>query len=426
MSKKKYHYKWVIGEPPPIIGEHSLTKHGILEAYLIHYLEIATQNLNVTNLPIYIVDGFSGGGLYSYNDGTVSGSPLLMLDAVQAAQSKINMSREQNKIKKQLKIQPHFYFVEKEKDTFNFLKQTLHNRGYNPGNYTLIHGEFNTKCRYIVRDIKRRRVNRCIFLLDQYGYSEVALQNIAYIAQELEKSEIFLTFAVDTLIDYLTDKKNLGQTLLRKIGINEKKDIRIIMDSLGDKETPQWRKSIQYNLHDVLHKSSHYHYYTPFFIKSQKSHRAYWLLHFSHHLRARSAIMEIHWKYKSDGPCFEHYGSSGFNMLGYDVHPGDARQQSLFSFTEEDEKRVIETLQNDLLRRINNQREISFEKLYSQDCNHTPATLDLFKKSLQHSLNRKDIEIYSKDNKRRRKANRIENSDIIKAPLQMRFFFRYP
>ena len=122
---KKKHYEWALGKEPPPIEEHSIIKHKILKEYLIYYLEIVTQNPRITELPLVLVDGFSGGGQYSYKSKIVYGSPIIMLDAVQEAEIKINLARDEKKISNRLKIYPHFFFIEKDKNVFDYLKNLL-------------------------------------------------------------------------------------------------------------------------------------------------------------------------------------------------------------------------------------------------------------------------------------------------------------
>lgn len=65
MSKK--HYNWRIGEPLPLLGDHSVAKHEISEQYLGIYIERLTRTFSQTMLNLTIVDGFCGGGLYRHS-----------------------------------------------------------------------------------------------------------------------------------------------------------------------------------------------------------------------------------------------------------------------------------------------------------------------------------------------------------------------
>lgn len=82
MAKKKK-YDWVIGGKPPPIDAHSIAKHRVLKRYLYRYIQILTANPRIDQLRLNLVDGFSGGGLYSNGSETLPGSPLILLDTVQ-------------------------------------------------------------------------------------------------------------------------------------------------------------------------------------------------------------------------------------------------------------------------------------------------------------------------------------------------------
>ena len=88
-------YDWRNGLP--VLENHSRCKHEIIRDYLIRYMCVVTKGFlpyqNKT-FNLTIVDGFAGGGKYSYQNSEVDGSPLILLNAVQAASSLIQIERE--------------------------------------------------------------------------------------------------------------------------------------------------------------------------------------------------------------------------------------------------------------------------------------------------------------------------------------------
>ena len=55
----------------------------------------------------------------------------------------------------------------------------------------------------IIKFIKQKgTAHRSLFLLDQYGWSDVSFKTIRKIFSELANPEILLTFAVDALINF--------------------------------------------------------------------------------------------------------------------------------------------------------------------------------------------------------------------------------
>ena len=61
---------------------------------------------------------------------------------------------------------------------------------------------------------KKGTAHRSLFFLDQYGWSDVRLATIRRILSELRKPEILLTFAVDALINFLSEKTEETEALL--------------------------------------------------------------------------------------------------------------------------------------------------------------------------------------------------------------------
>ena len=80
------HYSWKVGQPLPVLGEHSLAKHRVFASYTARYIRILSPVLQMRKFKLTIVDGFCGGGLYSFDGGVVPGSPLLLLRSAKAAE----------------------------------------------------------------------------------------------------------------------------------------------------------------------------------------------------------------------------------------------------------------------------------------------------------------------------------------------------
>ena len=271
MSGKKY--IWTPGSKAPLIEPHSEKKHEILKDYLIHYLKIRTKGPYVKNFHLTLIDGFAGGGEYTDMEGGVAlGSPLIMLEAIKEAQAIIDIERGTKGLSP-VKISPHFWFVEKDKNVFQYLKNLLKEKGCDPRRYKLINGKFTRVSDKIISSIKQTRANtNCIFVLDQYGYTDVLFSTISKIFFELPKAEVILTFAVDYMIGFLTDKDNTSTKILTNIGFT-KEISKKILEQLGDKENSPWRKNIQHLLHGELFKMSgarllHSFFYNKFEIQS--------------------------------------------------------------------------------------------------------------------------------------------------------------
>jgi hypothetical protein len=119
------HYEWKVGEPLPLLGEHSVAKHDIFEQYVGIYIERLTRRPSQTIFNLTIVDGFSGGGLYRLGSGVVDGSPLRLLRAVEAADQALKATRA-----KGFAVRADFFFVDENAEHIAFLRDLLARRGY--------------------------------------------------------------------------------------------------------------------------------------------------------------------------------------------------------------------------------------------------------------------------------------------------------
>ncbi len=412
-------YIW-LPDNPIQIAHHSVKKHEVLKTYLIYYLEILTQNPHVRELKLTLVDGFAGGGEYIYENDTYLGSPLIMMDAVKEASATINIRRKNQNLP-EVKVDTDFFFIEKRKSNYQYLTNFIKKLEYNTSSCQFIQGSFDTYYQSVIDHIKKRRGGEhCIFFLDQSGYSHVTCEATKHILKSLKGAEVILNFSVDFLVDFLKDKNDIGHSILKRIGIAQP-GVENIFKILGEKENPNWRRLIQYELRVNLIASIQPNFYTPFFIQSDKSHRAYWLLHFSNHGRARSAITDIHWSMEN---TFTHYGHEGLDMLGYRSKSDNSfSPQSAFEFDSEARIRSVKSLSESLPRLIYNEHDITFKTLYDKTCNTTPANEAIFKEALEKPLESGDIEIIGLKGEKRRKAKAMTGNDTIRTPSQRRFFF---
>jgi three-Cys-motif partner protein len=104
---------------------------------------------------------------------------------------------------------------------------------------------FEEACPDILAHIQKKgTAHRSLFFLDQYGWSDVRLATIRTILGALKNPEILLTFAVDALIDFLSEKTAETQALLNVDLARE--DVR---ELLGLKDGEGWRYLIQNGLY---------------------------------------------------------------------------------------------------------------------------------------------------------------------------------
>lgn len=419
MARKHYDYS-----SQPKIGYHSVVKHKILRDYIKAYIATLTHNVRIDQFKIAVVDGFAGGGKYSadWNSETIYGSPISILEACSEASIAAQSLRT-----KPFKLDTKFYFVEQDPNGFQLLNQTLIEKGYgqrvnNNQDIYLFQNDFKDKVATIVEDIKKRSPTaRSIFLLDQYGYSDVPLELIRYIFAELPGAEILLTFNVDALLNYLNEK-NL-RDFNKKTGFN----IDSLLDSgLHNKDTrpEDWRLAAQAILHkdlvDGCFPDGEGHH-TTFYIRAMGGHGDYWLVHLSRNLTARNVMVDIHWLH---GNHFIHYGGSGLDMYclrGFNIKA----EADMFGFNIDARAATMTSLHGQIPRLITDYHPqgVSFRNLQIQQSNYTPARSIDIREAFRNPDVRRDLIVVSADGKPRHNKTLPQDSDIILPNPQFRFFY---
>lgn len=319
-------FDWCLGSPPPSIEEHSLAKLAVLRDYLSSYIDRLCAGSPRDVFKLDLVDGFCGGGVFSTSDGEVSGSPLIMLEEAQEAYVRLNADRV-----KPLAFDLKFHFNDVNSDHISYLRRVLADRAFDiPNDKICIYdpSPFRDVAGRIISDIRARqpRAGRALFLLDQTGFSQVDLSLIKSIFSSLPSAEVILTFSVDTLVNHMAETPSYYKAL-RPLGLDEAD----VSSFLAEKDQPRGRAFIQRSLRNRIRDLSGGLFDTPFFIRPEKSRRSLWFFHLSRHPTARDVMIQCHWRnYNS----FEHYGSGGLDMMGWD--PLKSGPLPLFGFSEFD------------------------------------------------------------------------------------------
>ena len=118
MSEEQF--KWGKDGSCPDLEPHSATKLEVIHDYVVDYLQIMVRSaMGKETFKITFVDAFAGGGRYSKGE---EGSPFVFLRAVREAEALINTVQNR---KTPLRIDAHFYFIEKNRAAFSCLKGAL-------------------------------------------------------------------------------------------------------------------------------------------------------------------------------------------------------------------------------------------------------------------------------------------------------------
>lgn len=420
------HYNWAPCERPPVIKQHSLAKHEILRAYIIAYIQTLTTSPQQDLFKLTLVDGFSGGGVYRHatTGEEVLGSPFVMLEAVKEAEFLINQHRQ-----KKIHFEVDYFFIEADKGAVEVLRYQLVERGYGTllnNSVFVFEDKFHNHADSIVEYVRKKspKAAKSIFLLDQYGYSDVPASLLNMLLKSLPGAEIILTFAVDSFLNFAGDHP-VTKKGLERIGVSDLLRGRTF-DEI--KRTDKyWRLFIQSCLYNELVDASGAQFYTPFFIRSTNGHGDYWLLHLSQRPRARDVMTRIHWEKNN---YFIHYGGAGLNMfqmLGYvpEMDSDYTGQMELgYCFDNSAKNKSIKALAEHIPHLIYpDPKGMSFGELFALTCNSSPASAAIYREALEELIRQNEIEIFSQDRKLRHSAARIHNNDQIIPARQRSFVF---
>ena len=434
MTKKGEKYSWKDGNIP-VINQHSHVKHQILEGYLKEYVKTLCKNPARDQLNLVIVDGFSGGGIYvdeKDHGRLVDGSPFVILSALKSVEEEINATRS-----KPLKIESHFFFVDKDKHAIAVLKKRMkeEQQDYYPRCRFQV-GEFDKVCLPLLDEIRTiSRTGRAFFLLDQYGWKNVSLPILRTIFQSLRNPEVLLTFSFGTLRVFLNDKDPI-KTALRSVGFTEFfiKQLETL-DKLKEDQESAYFHIFENLVSEELRTSCGARFMTPFFISKRTASNSkldnyyFQLLHFANHRRGNEVMKNIHWAHANSS---FHYGDLGLYKFGYhenndinstgqlnllaDIHEvpfsSDVRKKSIESLTRQQGESLYEE-----------SRIIQVNELLDSVANRTFANRDMLCITLANLIADGTITIKGSKGERRLKATTISDKDLVIPMPQRKFFF---
>lgn len=417
------HYDWVIGSPPPKLKRHSEVKHALLRNYLVEYFLTLVSLPQQEKIQLTIVDGFCGGGLYVSEAGEeVPGSPLVILEAIREAEILVNVRQER---RKPILIDFELICIDECPYALAYLRQTLEHRGHgealSKGRIQFVKGEFAAHCQAAIQRAHDRspRSGRALFVLDQYGYSAVPVHCLREIFAQLKHAEVLLTFYIDTLLSYLNEK-NLA-AFEQATGIRTSLRAEEL-DAI--KQSPRWRVHLQSSLYQSLTSQCSAQFYTPFFIRPERGHGDFWLLHLSQHWKARDVMATTHWQHHNH---FAHYGQAGFHMFstGYiGKFDDENRMQMGFDFSEVAATVSKETMMEQIPAMLFDGAEgMTFEQFFLKLINTTPATRSMVESTLLELHMNGEIKVVDEAGDASKARVNLKAGHVLRLPSQRTFGF---
>lgn len=394
----------------PELEPHSEAKLRVVQDYVVDYIKIlCSQSFGQEHFRITLVDGFSGGGVYN---GGKLGSPFVLIKAVEIAEAELNSDGRN----KPIHIDCDFHFIDENRKAIECLQFQFEASGYKDWlnkNVFIHHGSFEQKYHDVVDRLKKRHPKggaRVIFFLDQCGYTKVNPQLIRSISEKLEhKAEFIINYAIEWLADF---SGNNEQFRKRFVTMNLGSELSV-EDLIRIKETGgfHWKYLVEAKIGPAFKKISGSPFFSPFYIEPIDGHRGYWLLHLAPHERARSAMMDVHWKHANS---HRHFGHPGFDMLAFKADADPTGYMQGMSFNEITLESMRTKLAEDFAREVRDchSHGITFEKFFKSVSNHTMATRKMMGEVIQYLAEQSELTITGPKGNQKR-SEKVNEGDII-------------
>jgi len=415
MPNKRAQFVWQPGAEPPTIEAHTDAKLRLLEAYLDRYFDVVCALPHMDILRIAFVDAFAGGGLYQREGSPRIGSPLVMIDAVKRAITRINAGR-----RKPLRIETRFYFVDADTNAIEHLEATLAATDIPESmrdSISLRNATASSALPAIVREISAwSRSGRSIFFLDQCGYTDAPNRDVRLIYQSLPKSEVIVTYSFGSIYDYMNDNARFLAAMA---------PLELSPEHLRSLLRERRRQAGRYFagrlLGQMLKTNIGSRFASRFFLHSDAANRDMWFVHYSKVPRSRLVMSEAHWAVKNSSIT---QGAAGLDMLGFS--PDWENQIGLdFGFEYTDEGRIHTALMADLPRLLDEFDASSaptFDALLTLSADNTAATESQFKSALSELEAEGEVEVLTPGGTQKRANAQLRSQHRILLPRQGKLF----
>ncbi len=359
------------------------------------------------------MDGFSGGGRYRCGS---AGSPIIFIEELDRALEAINLGRTLRGLGT-VEIECLLIF----NDALPGVTATL--ASYCEPLLAVIKGKspkLHLNVRYssepfeaaypAVRDlIAKGRYRNVLYNLDQYGHAEVdiyTLQDILRATPSTPSTEVFYTFAIQTLLTFLSNRN--PSLLMRQLGHLGIRPTNLhALEGIMAKTT--WLGAAERLVFETLQSCAPY--VSPFSIRNPGGWR-YWMIHFANNYRARQVYNDV----LHDNGHLDHFGRSGLNMLSYDPE----REGRLYLFEAEDRAIARTNLLSDIPRLVSESGDaMPVSEFYEAAYSATPSHKDDIHAAMLES---EDLEVVTKHGGLRRKGHTISIGDTLRLKAQRSFF----
>ena len=427
MSKIGKHYKWD-KENPPEFDEHSKHKHKLLSEYLQAYCAKRTTHLMRSSLKLTIVDGFCGGGAYQKNGQVYSGSPLVILEALIKSEQIIENRRKENLTKTkqpEFKINAELYFIDSDKHAIEMLREIIHEKNY-PEHYQMhfITGEFDN----VYKNEIRKRISKkssALFILDQYGYSNVDVMNIKDIFNTYSKPEVFWTWNFGNILDRRL-YKNLSDKTLKRGGLSKKSILEHmeILDAAQISNKDIVMRTVQRLMANDIISVVGAKRYSPYIIEGDKSSSKYFFIHLATEIAAREVFRQVLDENENEAYCTGTDPGLMFFSTRYD------HKTQRLPLGKEGIDHMKEYCMDDLIKLLRDKHldGISLNEANSLYLDKSNLTTNGFKQTISYALSKNQIQVQTPSGQKKRlkdsfQKTTYDGNERLSIPIQPSFYF---
>ena len=404
-------YDWEDGAK---LEDHTKKKHTILREYFRQYLITRCQLPVQEKFRLAVIDGFSGAGLYECGS---YGSPLIFIDILINTTNEINVHRVRQNLRP-IQIECLFLLNDDDQTVIKLLQKNIAPLLVEANENQHLHiqpeffnGKFETKYPEIKNRLQSARCRNVLFNLDQCGYSDVTTNVIKDIISSWPSAEVLLTFAIESMLAYLSPKKGVSRVPLEP---EVKRAVDALLDENNHLSKNEWLGRAEKIAFTHLNKCATY--VSPFSINNPSGWR-YWLMHFANKHRARQVYNDI----LHQGEASQaHFGRAGLHMLSYDPQ----NEGKLYLFDGDSRESAKHDLYDDIPRLVAESGDtLVMEDFYAAAYSETPAHSDDIHEMI---IKNPDMEVITRSGGERRKPNTIKASDTLKLKNQRSLIFMFP
>lgn len=407
MVEKRYDWK-----EGATLAKHSKRKHKILAEYFRRYLRERCKNPNSRRFRLAIIDGFAGGG--RYEDGS-PGSPVIFAQTLLNVVEEINVERAADDMPS---VEVDCLMILNDADTeailrlreavAPFVSSAQQESSHLALQIEFYQGEFEASVDEFSARVESGSYRNVIYNLDQCGHSHVKRGTINRLVRSKKSVELFLTYAVQSLITFLD--QNDPETIRRRLEyLNLRPGALAFTDELMSKN--EWLGTAERIVFEHFGESAPF--VTPFSINNPDGWR-YWFMHFANSYRARQVYNDVLHDNSSEQA---HFGRAGLRMLSYDP---DHENSSLYLFDAGSREVARQQLPDDIPRLVADGGDtIGMSEFYRSIYNETPAHSDDIHAAI---FDNPDLEVLTASGNQRRFPHTISLEDTLCLKKQLSFY----